>query len=87
MLIALLPSISMLDTDGRSTTLMIRTSPSRFSWMSWKKPVLNKERVDSTRRRSSAWSPTFSGKAPNTLPAETRCRPLTRISEMVKDSA
>ncbi len=28
-----------------------------------------------------------SGKAPNTLPAETRCRPLTRISEMVKDSA
>src|SRR5690606_37207103 len=37
--------------------------------------------------RSSTFSPTFNGSAAKTLPAETRCRPLTRMSLTTKDSA
>src|SRR5690606_24473217 len=84
---ALLPVISMLETDGRSTRSMTSTPPSRPRRMSWKKPVRNRAREASTRRRSSTLSPTLSGSAEKTLPAETRCRPLTRISLTTKDSA
>ena len=44
---------TMVEIDGRSVTLTTSTSPSRPSWISWKKPVLNSERVASPRRRSS----------------------------------
>ena len=82
--IALLPSILISLMLGRSATTTTSTLPSRPMRISSKFPVENRLRAAARMARSSMVSPTATGRAANTLPADIRCRPSTRISEITK---
>src|SRR6056297_958735 len=84
---ALLPSMLISVILGRSTTITTSTLPSRPRRISSKLPVANRLRAASRTTRALIKSPTPTGSAANTLPAEMRCSPSTRISEMMKVSA
>src|SRR5690606_24456987 len=83
----LLPSMTISLIDGRSCTLTTSTLPSRPTLTSSKLPVLNRLRMVLRSVSDSTVSPTLSGIAANTAPAEIRCKPSTRISETTKGSA
>ena len=55
--------------------------------MSLNNAVLNKRLVAVAKRWLSTLSPTSIEKASNTVPAEIRCKPSTRISLTTNDSA
>jgi hypothetical protein len=59
---SLLPVISKLSIEGRSSTATTSVLPSRLSSMSRKKPVANSARIASCPRRWSIRSPMLTGR-------------------------
>ena len=86
-LIALLPSSSSASMDGRSLTMITSTLPSRPILTSSNDSVANRLRTVSRNANSSTSSPTFTHIALNTVPAEMRCSPSTRMSVTVNACA